>query len=79
MGGMGWAPGSKDAAVQDAGEALQEGQAHGHVAGILLEEQHRGAPPDDALPPPARVQEPSVQARAIACCDFHILSSSSAC
>ena len=55
------APGSQDAAVEHADEDLQELQAHGHVASVLLEEKHSGPAPDGLRSPCLGVHEPRMQ------------------
>ena len=59
------APGGKHTDIECLNEQSEEGQAHVHVAGILLEEQHGGAAPDLAVLPALGVQHPGVQLGAV--------------
>ena len=68
-------PGGQDTALQVSEQVLQEGQAHGHVPRVLLEEHDHRPAPSLGLGPALGEEEPGVQLGAVRCQKLNILHS----
>ena len=69
----GWIPWRQDAALQVSEQVLQEGQAHGYVARVLLQEHDNRPAAPLGLGPALGEEEPGVQLGAVSCQKLYIL------